>query len=96
MSEGFDSHPLDAKRDAFFLLVDVEHLHLELLADLEQFARVAEAGLGHVGDMQEAVDAVEVDEGAEVGDVLDRVGNLVADLHAAEEGLTLLESARLR
>jgi hypothetical protein len=33
---------------------------------------------GHVGDVQQTVDAAEVDERAEVGDVLDRA---LADLH---------------
>jgi hypothetical protein len=35
------------------------------------FARVADAPPGHVGDVQQAVDAAEVDEGAVLGDVLD-------------------------
>ncbi len=40
--------------------------------------------------MEEAVDAVEVDEGTEVGDVLDDADDFVANLDAGEEGLTLL------
>ncbi len=51
---------------------------------------MVEAGPGHVGDMQEAVDAVEVDERTEVGDVFDRAGDLRADIDFAEESLALL------
>ena len=63
---------LEAEGDALLLLVDVEDDDVELLADLEQFARVAEAAPGHVGDVEQAVHAVEVDERTEIGEVLDR------------------------
>ncbi len=63
---------LEAERNALFLLVDVEHEDFELLADLEQFARMAEAAPGHVGDVEQAVHAVEIDERAEIGEILDR------------------------
>jgi hypothetical protein len=45
--------------------------------DLDHLARVVDAAPAHVGDVQQAVHAVEVDERAEVGDVLDRA---LADL----------------
>jgi len=83
-------HLLETKRNALFFLVDVENLDGELLADFDEFGRVIEAGPGHVGDMQEAVDAVEVDERTEVGDVFDRAGDLRADVDFAEESLALL------
>ncbi len=41
-----------------------------MLFDLDDFARAADAVPGHVGDVQQAVDAAEVHEGAELGDVL--------------------------
>ena len=62
---------LDAQRDAVLLGVELEHLGLQFLADLNHFARVAHTAPGHVGDVQQAVDAAEVDEGAVLGDVLD-------------------------
>src|SRR6185503_2724620 len=61
---------LQAERDALALPVDVEDLHLELLADLHHFGRVRHAAVAHIGDVQQAVHAAQVDEGAEVGDVL--------------------------
>jgi hypothetical protein len=51
--------------------VELEHLDLDLVADLEQLARVVDAAPRHVGDVEQAVDAAEVDEGAVVGEVLD-------------------------
>jgi hypothetical protein len=42
------------------------------LVDLDHVGRVVDPAPGHVGDVQQAVDAAEVDERAEVGDVLDR------------------------
>ena len=63
---------LQAERDALFLLVDIEHDHFELLADFEQLARMAEAAPGHVGDVEQAIHAIEIDERAEIGEVLDR------------------------
>ena len=62
---------LEAERDALALPVDVEHLDLELRADLHDLGRMRDAAPRHVGDVQQAVDAAEVDERTEVGDVLD-------------------------
>jgi hypothetical protein len=63
---------LEAQGDLLFLAVDVEDLDLDLLVDLDHLGRVVDPAPGHVGDVQQAVDAAEVDERAEVGDVLDR------------------------
>src|SRR5690606_26246209 len=49
-----------------------------------------DAAPGHVGDVQQAVDPAEVDERAEVGDVLDRAGDQVALLEGGQELLALL------
>jgi hypothetical protein len=72
-----DAHPgivaqlLEAQRDAVLLGVELEDLGGDFLADLHHFARVAHAAPGHVGDVQQAVDAAEVDERTVFGDVLD-------------------------
>src|SRR5688500_9027885 len=62
---------LEAQGDLFLVLVDLEDLDLDLRVDLEHLAGVVDPAPGHVGDVQQAVDAAEVDERAEVGDVLD-------------------------
>ena len=72
---------LEAERDALLVLVHVEDHDVELLANLEHFARVLDAAPAHVRDVEETVDPVEVDERAEVRDVL----------HAALANLALLE-----
>ena len=72
---------LHAERDAVGFVVDLDDLDLHLLADVEHFGRVIDAPPGDVGDVQEAVDAAEIDEGAVVGDVL----------HHAVDDLTLFE-----
>jgi hypothetical protein len=62
---------LETQRDALAVAVDVEHLDLDGLADLEDLGRVVDVRPGKLGDVDQAVDAVEVDEGAEVDDVRD-------------------------
>ncbi len=65
---------LEAQRDALLLVVELQHLDLDLIADLDEVARMRQASPGHVGDVQQAIDAAEVDEGAVVGQVLHRAG----------------------
>ena len=76
---------LEAEADAFFLAIDVEHDDVDFLADLEDFGRMADAAPAHIGDMEQAVEAVEVDERAEIGDVLDRALADVARGHFGEQ-----------
>src|SRR5205814_8360131 len=62
---------LQAERDALRLLVELEDLDADRVADLEHLGRVPDAAPAHVGDVEEAVDAAKVDEAAVLGDVLD-------------------------
>ena len=84
---GFDALPriveqlLHAERDTVRLVIDLDDLHLHRLADIEHFGRVIDAAPRDVGDVQQAVDAAEVDERTVIGDVLD---------HAVDD-LTLFE-----
>ena len=91
---GLDAGPgiglqlLHAEADALGLGIDAHDLHLDRIADVDDLARVIDAAPGHVGDVQQAVDAAQVDEGAVVGDVLDQafdhltLGQLRDDLGA--------------
>ena len=63
---------LEAERDARALAIELEDAHIDLVADLDHFGRMLDALPGHVGDVQQAIDAAEVDEGAVIGEVLDR------------------------
>ena len=83
---GLDRRPriglqlLHAEADALRLRVDADDLHLHRVADVEDLGRMVDAAPGHVGDVQQAVDAAEVDEGAVVGDVLDETVDHLAFL----------------
>ena len=78
---------LHAERDAVGLVIDLDDLDLDRLADRQDFARMIDAAPGDVGDMQQAVDAAEIDEGAVIGDVLD---DAVDDLPLFEIGDDLM------
>src|SRR5229473_7666886 len=62
---------LHAERDAVGLVVDLDDLDLHGLADGEHFGRVIDPAPGDIGDVQQAVDAAEIDERTVIGDVLD-------------------------
>ena len=63
---------LHRQRDLPVLGVDVDDLHLDLLALLHDVAGVLDALLADLGDVHEALDArLDLDEGAEVGDLDD-------------------------
>ena len=83
-------HLLEAERDALALGVELEHHDVDLVADLEHLGRVVDPAPGHVGDVQQAVDAAEVDEGAVLGEVLDDALDDLAFLELVERLLLLL------
>src|SRR5262249_15946030 len=62
---------LHSETDALRLRIDAHDLHLDRIANVDDLARVVDAAPGHVGDVEQAVDATQIDEGAVVGDVLD-------------------------
>src|SRR5690606_35593184 len=62
---------LAAERDALGLGVELEDDHLGLVTHVEELAGMTDAAPRHVGDVEQAVDAAEVDEGAVVGEVVD-------------------------
>ena len=62
---------LQAQRDAVLLLVELQDLGGDFVADRQHFRRMLDAAPGEVGDVQQAVDAAQVDERAVIGDVLD-------------------------
>src|SRR4051794_1264480 len=59
------------ERHAFGRGVVLQDDDVDFVVDLEQLRRVPDAAPRHVGDVQQAVDAAEIDERAVVGDVLD-------------------------
>src|SRR5579883_60510 len=51
------------------LVVDLDDLDPHLLADIQHLGRVIDPPPGDIGDVQQAIDAAEIDERAVVGDV---------------------------
>src|SRR5208282_4254716 len=78
---------LEAERNALLVFIELEHLHLDLVADVDQVAGMREAAPAHVRDVEEPVDSAQVNECAVIGEVLDR---------ASENGVfaKVLESLR--
>ena len=60
------------------------------LTDVQHLGRVIDAPPGDVGDVQQSVDAAEVDERAVVGDVLDHAVDDLALFEVLDQFLTLL------
>src|SRR5262249_20562894 len=61
-----------AERDAFFFAVEFQDLDLNGVADLDDVAGGLDAAPAHIDDVQQPVDAAEINEGAIIGDVLHR------------------------
>jgi hypothetical protein len=51
---------LVAEGDALAVAVELQDLDLDLVPDVQHFARVVDAAPGHVRDVEEPVDAAEV------------------------------------
>src|ERR1700678_129558 len=64
----------EAERDALLVFAILQHLDLNLIADVDQVARVRQASPRHVGDVQQAVDSAHVNECAVLGEILDDAG----------------------
>src|SRR5438132_1688169 len=85
---------LHAERDAVGLVVDLDDLDLHLLADIEHLGGMIDAPPRDIGDVQETVDAAEIDECAVVGDVLDHAVDDLAFFEILHQLLALF-GARL-
>src|ERR1700728_1259668 len=66
---------LEPQADARALAVELENAHVQLIAHLDDLGRVLDALPRHVGDVQQAVDAAEIDERAVIGEILHRTAH---------------------
>src|SRR5262249_54952406 len=80
---------LEAERDPLALAVELQDDHVDLVADLELLGGMADPAPRHVGDVEQSVDAAEVDERSVLGEVLHRAAQDLALLEILE-GLLLL------
>src|SRR5690606_7346715 len=62
---------LHAERDAVAFLIDADDLDLDGLPDGQHLVGVVDAAPGDIGDVQEPVDAAQIDERTVIGNVLD-------------------------
>ena len=81
---------LQSQCDLLALLVDVQDHDVDLVVDLEHVAGVVDPSPAHVGDVQKSVDASQVDESTEVGNVLDSALADLADLDLLKKLFLLL------
>ena len=79
---------LDAQRYALALTIELQDLDVDFVARLHNFGRMLDALPGHVGDVQQSVDATEVDECTVVGEVLDDTLDGVAFLQFFQQFFT--------
>src|SRR5690606_21641652 len=75
--------------DALRVAIDADDLDADGVTDVDDFARVVDALVAHVGDMEQAVDATEVDERTVIGDVLDRTFDDLAFFQVLDQARTL-------
>ena len=86
-----DVHPgivaqlLEPKRHAIAFAVETKDLDFQFLANANHFRRMLDAPPGHVGDVQQAVDASEIHESAVLGEVLDHALDHLAFLQAGQQ-----------
>jgi hypothetical protein len=83
------SQLLQAERYPLPLLVEIEYLDFQLVPDRDDLGRMAYPSPGEVGEVQQAVDAAEIDESAEIGNVLDDTLTLLTDFQLREQLLFL-------
>ncbi|MDQ7086714.1 MAG: hypothetical protein Q9Q13_02130 [Acidobacteriota bacterium] len=81
---------LEAQADPFLLTVELEHQDVELIADVDHLGRMVHTAPGHVGDVEQTVDATEIDEGSVLCDVLHHALDAAAFLESLERHLLLL------
>src|SRR6185437_16182662 len=87
---------LHAERNAVGLVVDLDDLDLHGLADGEHLGRVVDPAPGDIGDVEQAVDAAEINERTVVGDVLDHAVDHLTLFEVLHQLLTLFSAGLLQ
>src|SRR5579859_1312095 len=68
---GINFSALDGEGNLLLRFINAEHLHLDLLADAQDFAGVIDGTPGQLTDMHESVRAPQINEGSKAGNVAD-------------------------
>ena len=80
---------LQTQGNTHLLAVELQYLDVDFLANFHDFARMLDTLPGHIGDVQQAVDAAQVYERTVVGQVLHDTLDFHAFLQGFEQLLTL-------
>src|SRR6185437_3896260 len=86
---GIRTELLQSQRDARALAIELQDAYVDLIANLDDFGRMFDTTPGHVRDVQQAIDAAQVDERTVVGEILDRTAHHRAFLQVGHERAAL-------
>ena len=78
-------HLFEAEGDAKAFLIDLENDDFDLLVGLQKFGGVTEATPGHIGDVEKAIETVEIHEGAKFGEIFDAAFDFGSLVEVGEE-----------
>jgi hypothetical protein len=90
---GIFAQLLETERNAVLFLVELEDLGLDFVANRQHLGGVTNAAPCQIGDVQQAIDATEVDEGTVIGDVLDHALDDAAFLEGRQQRIALFANA---
>src|SRR6185437_13555589 len=71
---GIGCELFESERNTLLIGIKFQNFNLNLVPDVDQVAGMSQAPPGHVGDVEQAVDAAKVNERAVVGEVLHDTG----------------------
>ena len=74
-----------AQGNALGFGVEANDLHLDGFTDLQRVCRMVDTPPGDIGDVQQAIDTAQVDEGAVIGDILDHPFQNLAFLEVGDQ-----------
>ena len=83
------AHLLDAERNTVLFLVELQNLGFDFVAHRQYFGRMLDATPCQIGNVQQAIDAAEINERAVVGDVLDHALDDRAFLQVRQDRFTV-------
>jgi len=81
------SSPIEPQRHPVAVAVEFEHLDLDGVADRDHLGRMLDPPPRHVGDVQQAVDAAQIQKRAVIGEVLDHALDDLAFLEVLQQRL---------
>ena len=81
---------LQSQRDFLFFSINLQDFDFDFLIDGDHFGRMADTLPAHIGDVKQPVDASQVDESAEVGDVLDHTFADLTDFEFVQQVFAIL------